>query len=264
MSSLRSDPTGHCFYDMDGPRGCGIHAGAGVGSELSQCSSYLPCPGPHPVAPGVALCGGEVCSVPRPYDSTPLSALKDLTVGMVTSIPDTFVDWGKQDYSCFRGSCNYGRLALDTAFVAATILTAGELGAADGAAEGALEAAVESGAREEAQVLANQAAGNAARDAIAATVPGAEIEVRFETEMGFRQVDVLTTDRVAIESKVGYTTLTDTVQKQIEKDQLLAENGAVKDVQWAFTQSDVTGGVGPSGPLKEALEQAGIKWYIRP
>jgi len=78
---------------------------------------------------------------------------------------------------------------------------------------------------EGAQVLANQAAGNAARDPIASQYAGAEIEVGFQTELGLRRVDVLTPEGLAIESKVGYTSLTQSIQMQIAKDQLLLESG---------------------------------------
>jgi hypothetical protein len=115
-----------------------------------------------------------------------------------------------------------------------------------------------------AQILANQAAGNAARDAIAAQYPGAETEVNFDTDLGVRGVDVLTPQGEAIESKVGYTSLTQSVQSQIAKDQWLAENGEVNGVQREFSPSGVTGRVGPSGPLAAALDKAGIPWSIGP
>ena len=136
-----------------------------------------------------------------------------------------------------------------------------------------VEAAAETGAEVEVvdaaeggvpQVLANQAAGNAARDAIAAQYPGSETEVSFDTDLGVRRVDVLTPDDVAIGSKVGYTSLTQSVQSQIAKDQWLVENGYVNGVQWEFSPSGVTAQVGPSGPLAAALEKAGFPWSIGP
>lgn len=114
------------------------------------------------------------------------------------------------------------------------------------------------------QILANQAAGNAARDAIAARYPGADIEQTFQTALGARRVDVLTQDGLAIESKVGYTSLTQSIQTQIAKDQLLMQNPAISGVQWEFSPSAVTGQVGPSGPLAAALDKAGIPWSIGP
>jgi hypothetical protein len=113
-------------------------------------------------------------------------------------------------------------------------------------------------------VLANQAAGNAARDAIAARYPGAETEVTFQTALGARRVDVLTPGGLAIESKVGYSSLTQSVASQIAKDQWLVANGDVTSVKWDFSPSQVTGRAGPSGPLAAALKRAGIPWSILP
>lgn len=70
----------------------------------------------------------------------------------------------------------------------------------------------------------------------------------------------LTQDGLAIESKVGYTSLSKTVQLQIAKDQMLIDNGDVSAAQWIFSRSAVTGRVGPSGPLAEALDKASISW----
>jgi hypothetical protein len=113
-------------------------------------------------------------------------------------------------------------------------------------------------------VLANQAAGNAARDAIVAANPGSLIEQTFQTTLGARRLDVLTQEGIGIESKVGYTSLTRSVQSQIAKDQALLDNGDLSGVQWIFSRSGVTGRVGPSGPLADALGKAGIPWWIAP
>ena len=77
-------------------------------------------------------------------------------------------------------------------------------------------------------------------------------------------MDVLTQEGLAIESKVGYTSLTWTVQSQVAKDQLLMQNEDVSGVQWEFSPSAVTGRVGPSGPSAAALAKAGIPWLIEP
>jgi hypothetical protein len=74
----------------------------------------------------------------------------------------------------------------------------------------------------------------------------------------------LTQDGLAIESKVGYTSLSQSVQLQIAKDELLMQNPAISGVEWEFSPSGVTGQVGPSGPLAAALDQAGIPWSIGP
>jgi hypothetical protein len=113
-------------------------------------------------------------------------------------------------------------------------------------------------------ILTNQAAGNAARDAIAAANPDSTIEQTFQTTLGARRIDVLTHEGIGIESKVGYTSLTRSIQSQIAKDQLLMDNGDLSGVQWIFGRSGVTGQVGPSGPLGAALDKAGIPWWSEP
>jgi hypothetical protein len=116
----------------------------------------------------------------------------------------------------------------------------------------------------DAGILANQAAGNAARDAIAARYAGARTEVTFQTALGARRVDVLTQEGLAIESKVGYTSLTQSARSQIAKDQLLMQNPQISGVEWEFGRSAVTGQAGPSGPLAAALNRAGIPWSTQP
>lgn len=108
----------------------------------------------------------------------------------------------------------------------------------------------------------NQAAGNAARDALAAAHPGALIEQSFTTTAGVRRIDILTQSRLAIESKVGRTSFTAATRSQIAKDSLLLSNRQVTGVEWVFSRSGVTGQVGPTGPLADALSKAGISWSL--
>jgi hypothetical protein len=61
----------------------------------------------------------------------------------------------------------------------------------------------------------------------------------FETSLGWRFVDQLV-GTTAYESKVGYTTLTTNIQKQIAKDAELISTGAVKKVVWTFFESKQT------------------------
>ena len=89
-----------------------------------------------------------------------------------------------------------------------------------------------------------------------------KVALPFQTELGARRVDVLTQEGLAIESKAGYTSLTQSVQTQIAKDQLLMESGDVSGLRWLFSASSVTGRVGPSGPLAAALEKAGVPWSV--
>lgn len=120
--------------------------------------------------------------------------------------------------------------------------------------------AAEGGSR----IAANQAAGNAARDVLAAAHPGSLIEQSLTTTAGVRRLDILTQSRLAIEAKVGRTSLTATTRSQIAKDSLLLRNGQVSDVEWVFSRSGVTGQVGPTGPLADALSKAGIPWSLAP
>ncbi|HEU4730906.1 MAG TPA: SpvB/TcaC N-terminal domain-containing protein [Kofleriaceae bacterium] len=86
---------------------------------------------------------------------------------------------------------------------------------------------------------------------------GGESQVFFRTSLGRRFVDQLV-NGIAHESKVGYTTLTPSVAKQIAKDAELMATGQIKGATWHFFESPVTKLGGPSGPLRQALEAAGI------
>jgi len=114
------------------------------------------------------------------------------------------------------------------------------------------------------RIAANQAAGNAARDRLLAAYPGALPEQSFTTTAGVRRFDILTQGLVGIESKVGRTSLTATTRSQIAKDSLLLRNGDVNGIEWVFSRSGVTGQIGPTGPLADALSKAGIPWSLAP
>ena len=76
---------------------------------------------------------------------------------------------------------------------------------------------------------------------------------------------MLTDDGTAIESKVGYKSLGDSgVKEQIAKDQFLLQNSPrVNAVKWVFSQGKYSN-YGPSAPLAQALEDAGIEWELLP
>jgi len=116
-----------------------------------------------------------------------------------------------------------------------------------------------------AQNRANQDWGNDVRDAIAAEHPGSDIEQSFETSLGGRRIDVLTPEGLAIESKTGYTSLTPTVAREIAKDKLLLQdqNNEINAVKWIFSGNRF-GESGLSGPLADALNEAGISHEVRP
>jgi RHS repeat-associated protein len=86
---------------------------------------------------------------------------------------------------------------------------------------------------------------------------GGESQVFFRTSQGARFVDQLA-NGIAHESKVGYQTLNAQARSQIAKDVELTQSGQVGGVAWHFFQSPVTGLGGPSGPLADALRNAGI------
>lgn len=76
-----------------------------------------------------------------------------------------------------------------------------------------------------------------------------------------RRFDVVA-DGTAYESKVGYTSLTKTVKRQIESDAYLIKNGAIQNSQWHFYSSDITNQLGPTKPLLDYLDSKGISYTI--
>jgi hypothetical protein len=104
---------------------------------------------------------------------------------------------------------------------------------------------------------------------LAKLYPSGQPQVKFKTGVGtgaqrFRYVDVLDND-IAHESKIGYTKLGDFQEKQIAKDAWLLKNSdvtKVKGVTWHFFRSAVTGEIGASQELLQALENNRIKYVI--
>jgi RHS repeat-associated protein len=132
----------------------------------------------------------------------------------------------------------------------------------DNAAEGILKEGVEGQLDEVTEVAAKKvigATGDVGENYLKKL--GGQSQVYFNTTKGARYVDQLV-NGVAHESKVGYTTLTRKVRKQIAKDAELLKTGKVKEVMWSFFESPVTGKAGASKPLQEALDKAGIKTQI--
>lgn len=117
-----------------------------------------------------------------------------------------------------------------------------------------------------AQVLTNQRIGNAAADSIASRFPGSAREVSLQAASGRRVVDVVTDTGLAIESKVGGTSLTTATRRQIARDvELMTDlSSPVSSVRWEFFTSPVTGRGGPTGPLAQALNDAGIPFVVHP
>ena len=70
-------------------------------------------------------------------------------------------------------------------------------------------------------------------------------------------------NREVVDAKVGYTCRTNFIRTQIEKDVwLMNKNPLVEKSVWHFYRSPITGKIGPSGPLMEQLDNAGIKIII--
>ena len=70
------------------------------------------------------------------------------------------------------------------------------------------------------------------------------------------------TNKVAHESKVGYTCLDKRIRLQALKDSYLLTNGIVEKVEWHFYRSEITGKIGASKPLLEFLEENNISYII--
>ncbi len=82
----------------------------------------------------------------------------------------------------------------------------------------------------------------------------------LSTPYGNRIVDAYNKSRKVIgEAKYGYQSLSQSIQKQIEKDAWLLRTGKVKSVEWHFYWSKVSKTGGPSGPLLRELLKRGFK-----
>ena len=85
-----------------------------------------------------------------------------------------------------------------------------------------------------------------------AEMVGGESQQYFKTNYGGRYVDQLA-DNIAHESKVGFTTLSNRITRQIMKDKWLVDNGRIEESFWHFFESDVTHKIGPSKKLRQLL-----------
>ena len=88
-----------------------------------------------------------------------------------------------------------------------------------------------------------------------------ESQVEFKTSRGRRVVDQLSKG-IAHESKVGYTSLSQSVRTQILKDAELVARGEVKGAHWHFFRSGVTGKVGATPQLLDFLKQNDISHTV--
>lgn len=105
-------------------------------------------------------------------------------------------------------------------------------------------------------VQANKVAGDAASNFLN-SVYGGTREVSLSTSLGVRRIDNLV-DGVAMESKVGRTSLSKSVDMQIRKDMDLLNSpvSGVNAVEWHFFPGKT--GIGPTAPLLQRLEGCGF------
>ena len=90
---------------------------------------------------------------------------------------------------------------------------------------------------------------------------GGKSQVYMSTSMGGRYIDQFA-NGIAHESKVGYTTLSERIKKQILKNAELIESKAINGAHWHFFKSGVTGDGGASQPLLDFLIEHGIQYTI--
>ncbi|VAW74547.1 hypothetical protein MNBD_GAMMA12-235 [hydrothermal vent metagenome] len=115
------------------------------------------------------------------------------------------------------------------------------------------------------RVAQNNINGNVVSNNIAARFPGSDREVRLVTPNGgVRFVDVLTPEGLAIESKVGRTSLSNTVRIQASKDIELFNDpfSLVNSLRFEFSRSPITGKVGPTPQLEIFLRENGFEIII--
>lgn len=147
----------------------------------------------------------------------------------------------------YLGATGAGAVLVAEVSVAETGAGAGTAAAGGGTAAATGGAAAATGA-----IGATGKIGEQALQAL-----GGESQVFFRTTLGRRFVDQLV-GGVAHEAKVGYTVLSQRISTQIAKDVELVATGQVQAAIWHFFQSPATGLGGPSDPLRQALQQAGI------
>jgi len=112
----------------------------------------------------------------------------------------------------------------------------------------------------------NRLNGLEAERAIASRFPGSDTNVFVDTaNNGRRFIDVLTPEGLAIESKVGRTSLTTEIKQQILKDVEILANTSIMHVsalRYEFSVSPITGLIGPTPNLRAFLEGHGIDIVI--
>ncbi len=92
---------------------------------------------------------------------------------------------------------------------------------------------------------------------------GGEPQVRFDTSLGPRTIDNFTDEGILQEAKSGYTDLTESIERQIDKEIELVNTpgNGVNSAEWHFFESSVSG-IGPSPSLINALQEGVIKIFV--
>ena len=179
-------------------------------------------------------------------------------IGIAFNAVNTGIDLARGNYSAalVDGIATLASVVPGGAVVAET---AGAVAETAEVAEGILAAT--EGTAQVAQTAQNAigATGKVGEDAL--KLLGGESQAYFPTSQGARYVDQLV-NGAANESKVGYTSLTSGVSRQISKDVELINTQQITGSTWHFFESPVTGLRGPSQPLLNALQQNGINVVI--
>jgi RHS repeat-associated protein len=89
-------------------------------------------------------------------------------------------------------------------------------------------------------------------------------QYRRAVNSGWRAIDVLTTGGTAVEVKSGRVGIDGDIRRQIARDVALmdTEQNDVDSVVWVFTASPITGRMGPTRSVENALKDAGVSYII--
>jgi RHS repeat-associated protein len=182
---------------------------------------------------------------------------------VLTGVCDIVKNIAEGNY--YEAGYDTGGLALDLTLAAATAPIGGGGGIATRIVGSVLKGVPTPKKPTIPRILQNKAIGDAVADAISSQYPGARREVTLQATSGTRRIDILTPNGLAIESKVGRTSLTNEVRQQIQRDIELMNDptSGVTRVEWHFTTSPSTGLRGPTGPLLQELQRAGITVVLR-
>jgi RHS repeat-associated protein len=84
--------------------------------------------------------------------------------------------------------------------------------------------------------------------------------VRTRELIGHRRYDAIISSLgiQGFEAKVGYVAMSDRIREEIANDAANLASGAVQSVTWVFYKNPLTGKIGPSQPVLDALHNAGI------